>query len=92
MKPETKKGMFANGKSSVPGVINLIESTKAGSKLVSPRKRIQLNGRSKSIFIPINAGKTYDGITRNKRGLGGSMETEIFPTPTTSTVSGPTGQ
>jgi hypothetical protein len=88
MKPETKKGMFANGKSSQPGVINLIESTKAGSKLVSPRKRIQLNGRSKSIFIPINAGKTYDGITR--KGLEGSMETEIFPTPPTSTVSGPT--
>jgi hypothetical protein len=36
MKPETKKGMFANGKSSQPGVINLIESTKVGSKLFPP--------------------------------------------------------
>jgi len=36
MKPEIKKGMFANGISSTPGVINLIESTRTNSNLVSP--------------------------------------------------------
>jgi hypothetical protein len=74
MKPETKKGMFANGKSSNPGVINLLESTKTNSKLVLSHTTVKLNSRSKGVFISIDLReKAHDGITR--KGLEGSMET-----------------
>lgn len=42
MRPETKKGMFANGKSSNPGIINLLESTKATSKLSNSCLEVKL--------------------------------------------------
>ena len=42
MKPETKKGMFANGKSSTPGVVDLLESAKVGSKALPVPVKVEL--------------------------------------------------
>jgi len=67
MRPETKKGMFANGKSSKSGIINLLESTKATSKLIKLLGGAQANERPEGILFPINAWEAYDGITRNER-------------------------
>jgi hypothetical protein len=39
MKPENKKGMFANGKSSDPTVISLLENTKAKANSTSKLHR-----------------------------------------------------
>jgi len=82
MRPETKKGLFANGKSSKPGIISLLQSTKATSKISKLLSGAQANERPEGLFFSIELRKpSNEGVTRS--GLERSMETEILPTTIT---------